>query len=231
MTADLSAISAATDLGELAKSYGLKLRKHRNGFIAQCCFHSEKSASLHLHTAGKLKGKFRCFGCDANGDVLDFVQRLDSCDLPTAIRRLASDAGIVLTGKPLTPQERRQRERDRTEREIAAWWFREQWKEARRGLNRAMQVWAAGNPFAEDVAGIYSARLRWIERERGTTAGMAEFRASRTTERQYRDWLSSHLRQYAARLEFVALVLDSIPPSERRSKECNAAPSSVGTTA
>jgi hypothetical protein len=175
-----------------------------------CVFHSEKTGSFRVNLAGhRFAGKFHCHSCHAAGDIYDFVRHIDGCDLPTAIRTLAADAGITVYDRPDTPAERRQREAARIEKEICQWYFRQEWQKARRGLNLAMAAWADGNIFADDVATIYGTRLRWIERERGTALGLAEFRASKIPERRYREWLSGHLARYAARLDFVALILDS----------------------
>ncbi len=209
MTAhDLQLVREATDVGELIGNVVRLRRMPGNTAVGLCPFHNEKTGSLRVNLKGhRFAGLWRCHGCNAHGDVYDFVQAIDSCDLPTAVRRLAHDAGINLSDRPETPQERRQRDRDKLERDIASWYFREQWKQARRSLDRAMRAWETGNPFADDAAGIYGARLRWIERERKSDDGLAEFRRAHITERQYRVWLCGDLRRFAARLEFVGLIL------------------------
>ncbi len=80
---------------------------------------------------------------------------------------------------------------------MCAWYFREEWKKARKGLNIAM---AAGPDWVNDrwnlagqLAEFYGARLRWIERERGSIAGLKEFRAAGVTEKAYREWITSDL--------------------------------------
>jgi len=210
MPADLQAIRNATDPWTLYSS-AIRLKKlPGNVAIGLCVFHSEKTGSFRVNLRGhRFAGKFHCHGCDTKGDIFDFVRHIDGCDLPTAIRTLAADAGIAIDNTQQTAEQIRQRERDKIEKEICQWHFRQEWQKARRGLNRAMQAWAMGNPFADDIATIHGTRLRWIERERGTALGLAEFRASKTTERHYREWLSGHLARYAARLDFVALVLDN----------------------
>lgn len=49
---------------EVARLYGLKV--NRNG-MAVCPFHDDKNPSL------KLDKRFHCFGCQADGDAVDFV--------------------------------------------------------------------------------------------------------------------------------------------------------------
>ncbi len=210
MAADLQAIRNATDPWTLYSS-AIRLKKlPGNVAVGLCVFHDDKSPSFRVNLAGhRFAGKFHCHSCHEKGDIYDFVRHIDGCELPTAIRILAADAGIAIDNTPQTAEQIRQRERDKVERDICQWYFRQEWQKARRGLNRAMTAWALGNPFADDIATIYGTRLRWIERERGTALGMDEFRASGTTERRYREWLSGHLARYAARLDFVALALDN----------------------
>lgn len=50
-----------------------QLRKMGNSFSAKCPFHEEKTPSFHLYTASN---RYHCFGCAANGDVIDLVQKI-----------------------------------------------------------------------------------------------------------------------------------------------------------
>ena len=64
--------------------------------------------------------------------------------------------------------------------------------------------------LAGQVAEFYGKRLKWIEANRKGEAGMAEFRssgASRAGLSPLAKW--TDLRLYAARISFIALVLDS----------------------
>ena len=42
-------------------------------YIALCPFHSEKTPSFYIH---KTEGLYKCFGCNASGDVFSFQQRI-----------------------------------------------------------------------------------------------------------------------------------------------------------
>ena len=204
--ADLRRVAEATDIRQLIGS-AIRLRKlPGHSALGLCPFHNEKTPSFRVNLSGPHAGKWRCHGCGLNGDCFDFLMRLDSCDLRTAAKQLASDAGITLTEKPETPAERRERERLRTEKEIFRWWMKTEWMDSRRRLNRAMALLDV-NPFAEDLAGIHGARLRWIEANVSTPEGLAEFRRARIPERRYREWLTRRLRRYAAMWEFAEMVL------------------------
>ena len=52
---------------EAAQLYGIEVR--RNG-MACCPFHDDKNPSMKVDT------RFHCFGCGADGDVIDFTSRL-----------------------------------------------------------------------------------------------------------------------------------------------------------
>jgi len=227
MTADLQRIREATDIRELIGGV-VKLRKLPGHVgLGLCPFHNEKTPSFRVNLPGhRYAGRFRCHGCGERGDVLDFIRKLEGISLQDAVRRLAADAGIPLDGRPETREEREQRLRDREEREMCAWYFREQWKLARRGLNRAMEQnpqieyapigWAEGSRsggevlsmnLAAELSEFYGRRLRWIESNRDTAAGMGEFRAAKVPASQYRAHLARKERLRKAQAEFADLVL------------------------
>jgi DNA primase len=58
-----------------------------------CPFHDEKSPSFQVTPA---RGLFYCFGCQAGGDVIGFVQRIDGLGFAETIERLADKAGVAL---------------------------------------------------------------------------------------------------------------------------------------
>lgn len=54
---------------DVAKKYGVKVR----GNMAKCPFHDDKTPSLSLSDK---KGAFYCFGCNAHGNLIDFIYLL-----------------------------------------------------------------------------------------------------------------------------------------------------------
>jgi len=58
-----------------------------------CPFHDEKSPSFHVTPS---KGLYFCFGCQAGGDVIDFVRRIDHLEFNEAVEKLAARAGVQL---------------------------------------------------------------------------------------------------------------------------------------
>ena len=79
---------------EAAEHYGLKV--NRNGMA---CYH---------HPSMKLDQRFHCFGCGADGDVVDFTARLFGMAPYYAAEKLAEDFGgtrtVVYPPKPRSPE-------------------------------------------------------------------------------------------------------------------------------
>ncbi len=58
-----------------------------------CPFHDEKSPSFHVTPS---KGFFHCFGCQASGDVIAFLMKIDHLSVTETIERLADRLGYQL---------------------------------------------------------------------------------------------------------------------------------------
>lgn len=58
-----------------------------------CPFHDEKSPSFHVTPS---RGFYHCFGCNAGGDVIDFVKEMDGLTFAEAVERLAEKVGVPL---------------------------------------------------------------------------------------------------------------------------------------
>ncbi len=85
-------IRNALDISDVIGSY---IQVKRAGHVAKalCPFHKEKTPSFHINPA---RQAFHCFGCGAGGDVYQFVMQYENVDFPTALRLLASRAGIAV---------------------------------------------------------------------------------------------------------------------------------------
>ena len=103
---DFTRVRNAVDLVEVVARY-VPLKRAGERLVALCPFHPEKSPSFGIRSGEKL---FKCFGCGANGDVIEFVARIERIEPIDAMRRLAKEAGIELSGDPasapLVPLER-----------------------------------------------------------------------------------------------------------------------------
>ncbi|KQU57514.1 virulence-associated protein E [Sphingomonas sp. Leaf339] len=65
----------------------LKLRRAGREWKACCPFHADRSPSFTIYADDR---RFMCFGCGAEGDVLDYVMRLHSVRLIDALEMLGS---------------------------------------------------------------------------------------------------------------------------------------------
>ncbi len=57
-------------ISEVIKSYGIQVR----GKKCVCPFHADKDPSLSFEDS---KNVFNCFGCSAQGDVIEFIRRME----------------------------------------------------------------------------------------------------------------------------------------------------------
>lgn len=94
---DLEAIRRDNPLPTVAGNL-VALRKVDREWIGCCPFHADRSPSFTIFDNGQ---RFHCFGCNASGDVLDFVQRAYRVGLPEAARMLAGgDVPLIETASP-----------------------------------------------------------------------------------------------------------------------------------
>jgi DNA primase len=70
-----------------------------------CPFHGEKTPSFHVQQE---RGFYYCFGCQAKGDVFDFVMRTQGIEFGEALQLLGQRAGIEVT--PPTPKDKKRRD-------------------------------------------------------------------------------------------------------------------------
>ena len=92
---------------QAAEAYGF--RPNRSSMIC-CPFHADRNPSM------KVDFRFHCFGCGADGDVIDFTAKLFQLSLRQAAEKLATDFGLSATDnfqplpckpveKPLSPKD------------------------------------------------------------------------------------------------------------------------------
>lgn len=70
-----------------------KSNQAKGDFWAACPFHMEKSASFHVDDK---QGFYYCFGCQAKGDALKFVQETENVGFMEAVEILAREAGMTV---------------------------------------------------------------------------------------------------------------------------------------
>ncbi|MFI5984947.1 DNA primase [Streptomyces sp. NPDC051555] len=90
---DVKAVRDAVPIDAVVSEY-LQLRNAGGGNLKGLCpFHDEKSPSFQVSPS---KGLYHCFGCQAGGDTLDFIMKIDHLSFSEAVERLAGTAGITL---------------------------------------------------------------------------------------------------------------------------------------
>lgn len=90
---DVKAVRDAVPIDAVVSEY-LQLRNAGGGNLKGLCpFHDEKSPSFQVSPS---KGLYHCFGCQAGGDTLDFIMKIDHLSFSESVERLAGQAGITL---------------------------------------------------------------------------------------------------------------------------------------
>ncbi|MGO9831166.1 MAG: DNA primase [Myxococcaceae bacterium] len=90
----------------------VELKKSGRSFKGRCPFHEEKSASFYV--TPELK-RFKCFGCQAGGDAIAFLQRFQGKSFVDAVRELAKEVGVELQGPEDPSAKERQQLREVTQ--------------------------------------------------------------------------------------------------------------------
>lgn len=79
------AVKSAVTTRQAAEFYGVDVKS--NG-MARCIFHNDRNPSM------KLDKRYHCFGCQADGDVINFVAGLFGLGNKEAAEKIANDFGI-----------------------------------------------------------------------------------------------------------------------------------------
>src|ERR1700683_3535793 len=86
-------LKAQIDIARVASDYGPRLRKYGNRYSGLCPFHNEKTPSFSIYADHQF---YKCFGCDARGDVFNFVMTIEGLTFWEALKKLAEQNGIAL---------------------------------------------------------------------------------------------------------------------------------------
>lgn len=89
---DIERVRSSVSIVDVVGQY-VTLRRVGRNMSGLCPFHSEKSPSFSVRED---TGRYKCFGCNAGGDVFTFVQEIEHLDFVGAVEKLAGRAGIEL---------------------------------------------------------------------------------------------------------------------------------------
>lgn len=90
---DIDEVRQRTDIKEVVDGYVTLKGAGLGSFKGLCPFHDERSPSF---TVRPQVGRYHCFGCGEDGDVIAFVQKLDHTSFHEAVEKLAARIGYEL---------------------------------------------------------------------------------------------------------------------------------------
>lgn len=109
-TASIERVREAADIVEVIGAR-TDLRRQGARWTGLCPFHDERTPSFSVNPTDKL---YYCFGCEARGDLFNFVQETESVGFAEAVELLAERYGVELEREAEDPREaERRRRRDR----------------------------------------------------------------------------------------------------------------------
>lgn len=89
----LQELKLRNPLEDVVSQY-VTLKRAGSNRVGCCPFHSEKTPSFTVYT--QQEPHFYCYGCQAGGDVVTFVMRIENLDYRGAIEYLANRAGLPM---------------------------------------------------------------------------------------------------------------------------------------
>jgi DNA primase len=103
-------VRESADIVEVVSAH-TDLRRQGERFVGLCPFHEERTPSFSVKPA---EGFYYCFGCEAGGDTIKFVQEKEALSFPDAVEALAERYGVEVDREQEDPQaEQRRRHRAR----------------------------------------------------------------------------------------------------------------------
>jgi DNA primase len=101
---NIELIKRGNPLDQVMESYGLQLKKNGSSctFKTKCPFHEDDTPSLSINTQ-KEGGLWNCFGCEAKGDVISFVERIEGISTKDAIQKLSLNVSPISVDQKTSP--------------------------------------------------------------------------------------------------------------------------------
>jgi DNA primase len=97
---EISEIKSRLSILRVLENYGLKVNRHNQ---IKCPFHEDDKPSMKIYTE---TNTFNCFGCGANGDVIEFIQKKENLSKHQALTKAK---GLVGENQNIEPVKRVQR--------------------------------------------------------------------------------------------------------------------------
>ena len=151
---DIERVRSSVSIVDVVQQY-VTLRRTGRNWVGLCPFHAEKSGSFNVREE---TGRYKCFGCQAAGDLFTFVQEIEHVDFVASVEKLAARAGITLRYTSGGEGKDRQRRKKLVEAlEAAVEWYHQQLLTAPGA--RAARDYLRERGLAGDVARRF--RLGW----------------------------------------------------------------------
>jgi DNA primase len=99
---DVEALRRQADIVAVVSDY-TSLKRAGGSYKGLCPFHTERTPSFTVKPGDNV---FHCFGCDASGDLYDFLMRIEGLAFPEAVESLARRTGYTLRYEELSARER-----------------------------------------------------------------------------------------------------------------------------
>ena len=105
---DFKHVRAHANIGTVIAAYGIELQKDGSKpdqMKGLCPFHEDTKPSLKVNTD---KNVYKCFACNAGGNVLDFVKEIEGIELRPAAQKVADICGIAVSAGAGAPAKKKQ---------------------------------------------------------------------------------------------------------------------------
>ncbi len=105
-------VLARTDIYQTVSQH-VALKRAGANHKGLCPFHDENTPSFHVHPG---MGIYKCFGCGAGGNAIQFLMELQGWSFPETVRYLAEQAGVEIGEED--PEEEAEARRRRKKRKL-----------------------------------------------------------------------------------------------------------------
>ena len=144
------------DIVEIISQY-VPLQKKGGRYFGCCPFHNEKTGSFCVNQA---EGFYHCFGCGASGDVIKFIQEIESVSFFDAVKYLADKVGMPLPEFKIDPEYGKKKERRDTLKSVmrdAALYYRNNLLDPEKG--KAAREYLSARGLGDDASKRYGLGL------------------------------------------------------------------------